>query len=98
MKSREKQLNENRISRDETVAVLASLRERVDDPAIKGRLRAIEDKLAVCPPTVSDGAAATDAEIRSLASDFMRIYRQGVLTERYLVRLEALTTRRVGYM
>ncbi len=98
MKIREKKLNFNRVSRDETVAMLASLRERVDDAAVKGRLRALEDKLAVCPPTVDTDAAATDAELRALATDFMQVYAQGVLTERYLQRMENLTARRMRFM
>lgn len=98
MKGREKQLNANRISRDKTAAMLAALRERVDDAAIKGRLRALEDRLAVCPPTASTDAAATDNEIQKLVSEFMDVYRQNVLTERYLERMEKLTARRMSFM
>lgn len=98
MKGREKQLTENRASRDETAAMLAALRERVEDAAIKGRLRALEDRLAVCPPTASPDAAATDGEIKRLTGEFMAVYRDGILTERYLERMEKLTARRMSFM
>lgn len=98
MKGREKQLNANRVSRDETAAGLAALRERVADADIKSRLRALEDKLAVCPPTASIDALDVDIELKTLTAEFMEIYRQGILTERYLSRMEVLVGKRMSLL
>lgn len=95
---REKLLQINRQSRDATAAQIAGLRERVDDPEIKGRLRALEDKLAVCPPSAEPDAAVTDNEIKSLVAEFMDVYAEGILTERYLERIEMLVAKRARYL
>lgn len=88
MSKREKNLNLTRLSRDETVAHLASLRERVTDPAVKGRLRRMEDGLAVCPPTENTDALAVDSELKTLAAAFLSVTESAALTERYLARME----------
>ena len=98
MNKREKSLNETRLSRDSAVAHLASLRERVPDPAVKGRLRRMEDSLAVCPPTTDTGAIDVDNELKTLAAAFLSVSESPALVERDLARMEKLVARRGGFM
>lgn len=94
MSKREKNLNEIRLSRDSTVAHLASLRERVSDPAVKSRIRRMEDSLSVCPPTEDRTALEIDGELKTLAAAFLSVNESPALVERYLARMEKLVVRR----
>ena len=62
--------------------------------AAKRRLRALEEKLAIASPSDSEEIAFIDEELVKRLTEFAAIAENGVLTTRYLDRMEDLITRR----
>ncbi len=74
--------------------LLSSVRGECSDMAAKRRLRASEEKLAVAAPSDSAEIAYIDEELIKRLTEFTAIAEKGVLTERYLDRIEELLARR----
>ena len=89
-----KQAQINRESAARLLSALARVRGECSDMAAKRRLRSAEEKLALAPPTEREEAVYIDGELTKLLGELPGVLAGGVLTERYLDRIEMLLSRR----
>lgn len=89
-----KQLQINRENAAKVLSVLSRVRGECSDMAAKRRLRTAEEKLAVALPVESSDAEFIDNELLKLLGEFLSVSAQGILTERYLDRIEMLLAQR----
>lgn len=89
-----KRLEANRESAAKIISLLSRVRGECTDMAAKRRLRALEEKLAIASPSESEEIAFIDEELVKRLTEFATIAENGVLTARYLDRMEDLITRR----
>ena len=84
----------NREGNAKVLTKLAEVRSGSEDMAAKRRLRDVEEKLAVAAPVTETDVSFIDKEILRLLDAFPSLAAEGVLTERYLERIETLSARR----
>ncbi len=84
----------NRKNASKILSRLAEVRGLTDDMAAKRRLRDVEEKLAVAAPVLETDVQALDADVLKMLGEFLQVSKEGVLTERYLSRIEELIARR----
>ena len=89
-----KQSRINRENAAKVLSVLSKVRGECSDMAAKRRLRTAEEKLAVAAPAESFDAEFIDNELLKLLEEFLSVSTQGILTERYLDRIESLLAQR----
>lgn len=87
----------NRSNALKIIARLAQVRGQTGDMAAKRRLRDVEEKLAVAAPVLETDVSLLDGDVLKMLDDFLQISKDGVLTERYLSRIEELIARRRTY-
>lgn len=84
----------NRENNAKVLAKLAEVRSASEDMSAKRRLRDVEEKLAVAAPVRETDVSFIDREILRLLDEFASVAAEGILTERYLERIETLSARR----
>lgn len=91
---RNKCAEENRKNASKILSRLAEIRGLTEDMSAKHRLRDAEEKLAVAAPVLETDVRALDADVLKMLGEFLSVSKEGVLTERYLARIEELIARR----
>ena len=91
---RNKCAEENRKNATKILSRLAEIRGLTEDMSAKRRLRDAEEKLAVAAPVLETDVRALDADVLKMLGEFLSVSKEGVLTERYLARIEELIARR----
>ena len=89
-----KRIDLNRESAAKIISLLSRVRGECTDMGAKRRLRELEEKLAVASPSDSEEIEFIDEELVKRLTEFSAVAESGVLTERYLDRIEELITRR----
>lgn len=92
--ARNKYAESNRENASKIAAKLSEVRGMSGDMAVKRRLRTAEERLSVSPPVLENDVGFIDGDVLRLLDGFMKVESEGVLTERYLSRIEELLQKR----
>lgn len=84
----------NRENKNRITAKLSEVRGACPEMAAKRRLRSAEESLTVAPPVTETDVSYIDGDILFLLDGFLKVQSEGVLTERYLDRIDDLLARR----
>lgn len=92
--ARNKYAASNRANANAITAKLSQVRGICTDMAAKRRLRTAEEQLTVSVPVTETDVSYLDRDVLQLLEQFMKVQSEGVLTQRYLDRIDELLARR----
>lgn len=84
----------NKRGAETILSKLAQVRSQCGDIAAKRRLRAAEETLSLSAPVTETDVSFLDDDILRMLGEFLTVASEGILTERYLDRIDELLARR----